>query len=119
MAYVDITQPMRAAVTDWLHAPLAAYVFLAVGAFLAPIYPTIVSVLLSASPKVRHAELMGLVVIFSALGGTAGSRLTALLFAALSGPTAFMCMVIPAGLLAVGVTMLRRQQIGEENRQQR
>ncbi len=112
-------QPMRAAVTDWLHAPLAAYVFLAVGAFLAPIYPTIVSVLLSASPKVRHAELMGLVVIFSALGGTAGSRLTALLFAALSGPTAFMCMVIPAGLLAVGVTMLRRQQIGEENRQQR
>lgn len=97
-------------VTDWLHAPLAAWLFLGVGAFLAPIYPTIVSVLLSASPKARHAELMGLVVIFSALGGTTGSRLTAVLFGALSGRTAFACMVIPAAVLALGITLLHRQE---------
>ncbi len=98
------------AITNWAHAPLAAYLFLAIGFFLAPIYPTIVSVLLSASPKSRHTELMGLVVIFSALGGTAGSRLTAVLFATLSGATAFASMVVPAGLLAIGLVLLRRQQ---------
>ena len=101
---------------DWFHAPLAAYLFLAVGAFLAPIYPTIVSVLLSASPKARHTELMGLVVIFSALGGTAGSRLTAYLFGSLSGSTAFETMVVPAAVLGVGITLLRRQQLAAEAR---
>lgn len=59
----------------------------------------------------RHAELMGLVVIFSALGGTAGSRLTAMLFAGLDGATAFKGMVGPIAVLAVGVTLLRRQQL--------
>ncbi len=100
----------HAPITTWAHAPFAAYLFLAIGFFLAPIYPTIVSVLLSASPKSRHTELMGLVVIFSALGGTAGSRLTAVLFASLSGATAFASMVVPAGLLAIGLVLLRRQQ---------
>jgi fucose permease len=100
-----------APVTDWLHAPLAAWLFLGVGLFMAPIYPTLVSVLLSSSPRARHAELMGLVVIFSALGGTAGSRLTALLFAEMDGATAFGCMVLPVGVLALGVTLLRRRQL--------
>lgn len=100
----------RASVTDWAHAPVAAYLFLIIGFFLAPIYPTIVSVLLSASPKDRHTELMGLVVIFSALGGTTGSRLTALLFAHMSGATAFTLMIVPAGVLAFGLLLLRRQQ---------
>ena len=98
---------------DWFHAPIAAYLFLAAGAFLAPIYPTIVSVL-SASPKARHTELMGLVVIFSALGGTAGSRLMAYLFGHLSGAAAFQTMVVPAMVLALGITLLRRQQLAAE-----
>jgi len=98
-------------VSDWAHAPLAMYLFLAIGLCMAPIYPTLVSVLLSSSPKVRHAELMGLVVIFSALGGTTGSRLTAMLFSGLDGATAFGCMVLPIGVLAVGVTLLRRRQL--------
>ena len=100
-----------APVSDWAHAPLAMWLFLAIGLFMAPIYPTLVSVLLSSSPKVRHAELMGLVVIFSALGGTTGSRLTAMLFSGLDGATAFGCMVVPIAVLAVGVTMLRRRQM--------
>ena len=99
-----------APVTDWLHAPLAAWLFLGIGLFMAPIYPTLVSVLLSSSPQPRHAELMGLVVIFSALGGTAGSRLTALLFARFDGATAFGCMVLPVAVLALGVALLRRQE---------
>ncbi|UAJ08907.1 MFS transporter [Glacieibacterium megasporae] len=98
-------------ITDWTKAPLAAYLFLVVGFCLAPVYPTIVSVLLSASPKSRHTELMGLVVMFSALGGTAGSRLTAILFASTSGAIAFSLMAIPAGLLLAGLTLLRRQWV--------
>jgi len=98
-------------VTDWLHAPIGAWLFLGIGAFMAPIYPTIVSVLLSSSPRARHPELMGLVVIFSALGGTTGSRLTAMLFAGIDGATAFGCMVLPIGVLAFGIRLLRRQQI--------
>ncbi len=98
-------------VTSWLHAPLAAWLFLGIGLFMAPIYPTLVSVLLSSSPRARHAELMGLVVIFSALGGTAGSRLTAILFADLDGATAFGCLVFPIVVLGVGTYVLRRQQM--------
>jgi len=54
---------------------------------------------------------MGLVVIFSALGGTTGSRLTATLFTHIDGATAFGLMVVPAGALALGITLLRRQQL--------
>ena len=103
-----------APVTGWLHAPLAAYLFLGLGVFMAPIYPTIVSVLLSASPKSRHIPLMGLVVIFSALGGSAGAKLAATLLTYFSGPWAFTPMVIPAAMLAVGVTLLRRQQLAAD-----
>jgi len=102
-------------ISDWAHAPLAAYLFLGIGFFLAPIYPTIVSVLLSASPKSRHTELMGLVVIFSALGGTAGSRLTAVLFASVSGATAFASMVFPAAMLMVGLYLLRHRQLAADS----
>lgn len=109
---VPLSRHLGAApVTDWFHAPLAAWLFLGVGLFMAPIYPTLVSVLLSSSPRARHAELMGLVVIFSALGGTTGSRLTAMLFAGLDGATAFGCMVMPIAVLAIGVTLLRRRQL--------
>ncbi|WP_420383728.1 MFS transporter [Novosphingobium sp.] len=112
MAIVPLSHHLSPApVSDWAHAPLAMWLFLAIGLFMAPIYPTLVSVLLSSSPKVRHAELMGLVVIFSALGGTTGSRLTAMLFSGLDGATAFGCMVVPIAVLAVGVTMLRRRQM--------
>jgi len=58
---------------SWWNAPLAAYVFPLIGLFMAPIYPAINSVVLSALPKSRHAAMMGLIVVFSALGGTTGS----------------------------------------------
>ncbi|MDE2041680.1 MAG: MFS transporter, partial [Alphaproteobacteria bacterium] len=96
-------------VMDWAHAPLAAYLFLGIGFFMAPIYPTIVSVILSANPKSRHTALMGLVVVFSALGGTTDSRLTAELFRRIDGATAFTLMVVPVGLLLAGLILLRGQ----------
>ncbi len=94
---------------SWSSAPMAAFLFPLIGIVLAPIYPTIVSVTLSAMPKSRHASLMGLVVVFSALGGTTGSIITGAIFAHFDGQSAFMMMLVPIAMLAIGLFFLRRQ----------
>lgn len=96
-------------IDSWTDAPVAAFLFPMIGFALAPIYPTIISVMLSAMPNRQHPSLMGLVVVFSALGGTTGSLITGQLFAHLDGRTAFTLMLVPAALLAIGLYLLRRQ----------
>ncbi len=76
---------------------------------LAPVYPTIISVMLSAMPARQHPPLMGLVVVFSALGGTTGSLITGALFDHLDGRTAFTLMLVPTAVLAFGLFWLRRR----------
>jgi len=100
-----------AARTDmsWWSAPLAAYVFPLIGLFMAPIYPTINSVVLSALPKSRHAAMMGLIVVFSALGGTTGSFITGQLFAHFDGARAFYLLLVPMALLLLSLALLQRQ----------
>lgn len=94
---------------NWRDAPVAAFLFPLIGFALAPIYPTIVSVMLSAMPNRHHPPLMGLVVVFSALGGTTGSLITGQIFAHLDGRAAFMLMLVPTALLGGGLFLLRRQ----------
>ncbi len=96
-------------IASWSDAPLAAFLFPLIGFALAPIYPTIVSVMLSAMPGRSHPPLMGLVVVFSALGGTTGSLVTGQLFAHLDGRTAFTLMLVPTAMLAGGLFLLRRR----------
>ena len=96
-------------ITAWRDAPAAAFLFPMIGFALAPIYPTIISVMLSAMPQRQHPPLMGLVVVFSALGGTTGSIITGALFAHLDGRTAFTLMLVPTALLALGLFLLRRR----------
>lgn len=96
-------------IASWGDAPLAAFLFPLIGFALAPIYPTIVSVMLSAMPGRSHPPLMGLVVVFSALGGTTGSLVTGQLFAHLDGRTAFTLMLFPTAMLAGGLFLLRRR----------
>lgn len=86
-------------ISSWSEAPLAAYVFPLIGLFMAPVYPIVCSVMLSALPRERHAAMVGLIVIFSALGGTVGSFLTGLTFQHLSGQTAFYLTLGPILLL--------------------
>ena len=95
---------------DWFHAPAAAYLFPLLGLFLAPIYPTLCSVALSALPRHRHAAMMGLIVIFSALGGTIGSFITGMLFQHLPGTLAFYFTLVPLGLIALILPIIRRRQ---------
>ncbi|MBS0569032.1 MAG: MFS transporter [Proteobacteria bacterium] len=93
----------------WLNAPLAAYLIPLLGLLMAPIYPVINSVALSALPKPAHAAMTGLIVIFSALGGTLGSRITAIVFARFDGIHAFYFSLLPMALLLVALYFFKRE----------
>ncbi|HEY9040879.1 MAG TPA: MFS transporter [Rheinheimera sp.] len=92
-----------------LSAPLAAYLFPLIGLFMAPVYPVINSVILSALPKAQHAAMTGLIVVFSALGGTTGSMVTGYTFANFNGQTAFYLCLLPLSLLLLLVGLFHRQ----------
>ncbi|WP_267380563.1 MULTISPECIES: MFS transporter [unclassified Sphingomonas] len=94
----------------WSDAPVAAFLFPLLGLFMAPIYPTVCSVALSALPQAHHPAMIGLIVIFSALGGTIGSFLTGLLFQHLSGALAFYFLLVPIGVIAATLPVMRRRQ---------
>ena len=86
-------------VTSWSQAPLVAYIFPLIGLFLAPIYPIINSTILSALPRKKHPQMSGLIVVFSALGGTTGSIITGTLFENYDGVTAFYFSLVPMVLI--------------------
>lgn len=89
------------ATQSWFHAPFVIYLMPLLGLFIAPIYPTINSVILSALPKHQHSAMSGLIVVFSAIGGTTGSIITGHVFESYSGTTAFYFSLIPITLLLV------------------
>lgn len=88
----------------WLSAPIAVYLIPLIGLFMAPIYPAINSAMLNALPKHEQAPMTGLIVVFSALGGTTGSLITGAVFGAFSGQTAFYLTLVPMGLLLLTLT---------------
>lgn len=94
--------------TSWFHAPIAAYIFPLIGLILAPIYPAINSVILSSLPKSRHGLMSGLIIIFSAVGGTCGSLITGYLFKQYSGQTAFYATLVPIALLMIFLTGFKK-----------
>ncbi len=97
-------------VTGWGSAPLGAFVFPLIGLFIAPIYPAINSVILSTLPARQHGPMSGLIVIFSALGGTTGSIITGHIFQAFGGQTAFYFSLVPIGILIVCLYFFNRIQ---------
>ncbi len=90
--------------------PLVAFIFPLIGLFLAPIYPAINSVILSNLPAHRHASMSGLIVVFSALGGTTGSIITGNIFGAYGGQTAFYFSLVPICILIVLLFVFKRLQ---------
>lgn len=88
--------------------PAIGYAFPLVGLFIAPIYPLLNSVVLSALPKKLHSPMSGLIIIFSALGGTLGSRIIGILFKELGADQAFTYTLIPMSLLLVALFFLKR-----------
>ncbi len=102
---VDSSVPIN----SWFDAPLAAFIFPLIGLCLAPIYPVINSVMLSALEKHQQASMTGLIVVFSALGGTTGSIITGSLFEYFGGATAFYCSLIPIVLIILMLALFKRQ----------
>ena len=88
-------------ITGWSTAPTAAFVFPMIGLLIAPVYPAINSLILSSLPKQKHAAMSGLIVVFSALGGTTGSIITGHIFEAFGGQSAFYFSLIPLSILLV------------------
>lgn len=97
---LPITSGIKAgSVNSWTEVPLAGYLLPLVGMFLGPIYPALNSSILSVLPKHRQSAMSGLIVIFSALGGTTGSLITGYIFGHFSGQTAFYFSLIPMAIL--------------------
>jgi len=83
-----------------------AFLFPAVGVFLGPINPAINSAVLSSLPQEHHSAMAGLIVVFSAIGGTTGALITGFLFQA-RGIDAFYLLLVPVVLLGVALAVFR------------
>jgi len=94
--------------TGWFNAPVAVFIFPLIALFLAPVYPTINSVMLSRLPLVKHGPMSGLIVVFSALGGTTGSIITGNVFQYFGGNYAFYLSLIPITLIMIALLFFKR-----------
>ena len=94
--------------------PVIAYVFPLIGFFLAPIYPLINSFVLSATEKMFHSPMASLLVFFSAIGDTLGSRLMGYLFKNIGGQKAFYFSLIPMAILLLCLFLFYQIQKKEQ-----
>ena len=100
----DTTQTVG--LITWANAPLVVYLMPLIGLFLAPVYPTINSTILSSLPKHMRSSMAGLIVVFSALGGTTGSIITGNVFEKYDGSTAFYLSLIPLTGILITIWIL-------------
>lgn len=87
--------------------PMLGFILPLIGLFIAPIYPLLNSTVLSHLPKSLHSPMSGLIIIFSALGGTLGSRIVGVLFKNIGGIKAFYFLIIPIALLIISVLLIQ------------
>ncbi len=109
--------PVTHTSANWYEAPPLAFVFSLVGFFLGPIYPTISSIVLSKLEKIHHSSMTGLLIIFSALGGTSGSLIIGIVSQKLNVHNAFLFPVVPITLLALMLIPYRKlsDRFGEKH----
>ncbi|PCI51004.1 MAG: MFS transporter [Alphaproteobacteria bacterium] len=113
IALILIILPMTNNIPDqknitWQTAPLVALMFPLIGLFMAPIYPVIISVMLSSLPVHKHSAMTGLIVAFSALGGTSGSMITGYVFGRFDGQTAFYFSLVPLTVILLVLYLFKR-----------
>ncbi|MEP3207808.1 MAG: MFS transporter [Maribacter sp.] len=93
-------------ISNLKNVPVLGFILPLIGLFIAPIYPLLNSTVLSSLPKSLHSPMSGLIIIFSALGGTIGSRIVGELFESIGGANAFYFLLIPMALLIVFVLLI-------------
>jgi len=111
VAVLPLAAAHHGQVTSWAGAPIAAFLFPAIGLMMAPIYPALNSAILSSMAPREQPAMVGLIVVFSALGGTTGSFVVGHIFAMFQGTIAFYVLLIPIAALAVASTMVRRKTV--------
>lgn len=90
--------------------PISVIILPAIGLCMAPIYPALNSLMLSELPHSEHASMTGIIVIFSALGGTFGSLITGHLFSFFGGVNAFYALLAPLILLYFATHFLQMKK---------
>jgi len=111
VAVLPLAAAHHGQVTRWAGAPIAAFLFPAIGLMMAPIYPALNSAILSSMAPREQPAMVGLIVVFSALGGTTGSFVVGHIFAMFQGTIAFYVLLIPIAALAVASTLVRRKSL--------
>lgn len=111
VAVLPLAAAHHGQVTSWAGAPVAAFLFPAIGLMMAPIYPALNSAILSSMAPREQPAMVGLIVVFSALGGTTGSFVVGHIFAMFQGTIAFYVLLVPIAALAVASTMVRRKTV--------
>jgi len=97
-------------ITMLADVPLIAFAFPLIGLVIAPIYPALNSVILSSLPKPAHGLMAGLIIVFSAVGGTTGSLITGSIFQYYGGQNAMYFSLVPITLLFIGLLVFSRLQ---------
>ena len=126
MGLVLLTLPLSHSIeayadAHWFNLPLVAYIFPLIGLFMAPIYPSLSSAVLSSLPIARQSSMAGLIIIFSALGGTTGSMVTGMIFSKFTGQLAFYTTLVPMAVILLLLYRLKfeteqsRLPVGEES----
>lgn len=106
---LPLAQPVQAnSVTSILDVPAAAYLLPIVGLMMAPVYPVLNSIMLSSLEITKHAPMTGLIVVFSALGGTTGSIITGVVFDRFGGHAAFYLTLIPIMIIIICLMMFKK-----------
>lgn len=90
-----------AAVDNWAQMPMLVPLFAVVGFFIGPIYPTLGSIVLQRLERSLHSSMTGLIIVFSALGGTTGSQIIGYVSEHATTHTAFHFPLVPMSLLLI------------------
>jgi len=78
-----------------ISAPLASFLLPFVAFFIAPIYPVVNAVALSAMPPQQYGRICGLIMFFSAIGGIGGRSIIRQVFGIFGGQIAFSLTLLP------------------------
>jgi fucose permease len=113
---VPLAVPSNRALTSWSQVPAAGLLLPMIGLVMAPIYPILNSAMLSALTPGKQPVMIGLIVIFSALGGSIGSMVVGLSFAAIGPRIGFYMLLVPMFLLLLMSILLRQKSPSPEIR---
>jgi fucose permease len=106
-----------ASVQSKLGLPVVAWLLPMIGFFFAPMYPTLSSTILTSVPSHRQSGMTGLIVLFSAFGGSTGSIMTGTLFGWVGGLSALYFLSVPILLLIILLFPYRKQIRNISNRE--